>query len=844
MLGTRIALFLLAFLAVSDARAEVYYVDVPGLASNTGLSQASPWSIKHAFSTASAGDTVYVKAGDYGEEFLVVGNSGVVGSVISFIGYKDTPGDIVSDGGATVAYGTPLDPQAMPYLENVRVNSEGSGTAITTNSNDYLLIENFQIRYYKRGVLAVGGHTTVRNVISDEAGDHNPAHSYPGATSNAFLNYSGHGIAVEGDGSVVENCTVINAGAEGIGARNGSGILLIGNAVYADQNVNPTDYYLLVAQGVVDSEVRNTTIKRIGNLEHGGHGVCLKGNNNITGNLIDGFEVVNTSVEIQFPLVSNNIVRNGTITAGPNGDEDRTALVLANGSHHNTYENIVIDGGNVSFRDWDDGLSGDVQDSADDNVFRNIVVKNNLSGIAFHYYHVNNHMNGADNNVFENCLFTNLDYLFEIDRANSNTQLTNAVIHDVGAYSVKRYAASPSYPLDIVYSHTNFSDVGFAAPSGTNITQYAPDFVDVANEDFHLMEGSALVDIGTVTGAGTDMDGVPRPQGTAFDLGPFEYVNPAVAGLLIQEQDTGFCSVDGAVESDNAGFTGTGYANSDNVVDVAVSWSVQATTSGPRDVTFRFANASTNPRDGELTVNGMPTGIVVSLPPTGAWTDWTLSAPVSVNLESGQNLLSLVATTQEGLGNIDYILFGDADLIASSDCTAPPTADPEPDAMPDVMPDIAPDASTGDVADVADVADSDETTNSDLGPSDVPMPDIAPDASTGDVADGAETANSDLGPSDVPMTDVAPDASTGDLADVADSDETTNSDLGPSDVPVTDNGGVADVGGDVASSPDTQVSPPSEPTACASSSPQSGWWWWFCILALLVRRRVFQSAVL
>jgi len=686
MTSWRLALVCLVLLAAPVAQAEVYYVAVGGSSGNDGLTPQAPWSIDHAFTTATAGDTVHVKAGDYGEQFLVVANSGTPGNPIAFVGYTDIPGDVVSSNGSTISYGEPLSPETMPLLESIRVNSEGSGTAISANLNSHIVIENFQIRYYELGIHAQGGQTTIRNVIAVEQGDFNPAHSYPSGTDNAFLNYSGRGIVVHGDGALVENCLVVNAGAEGIIARSGSGITLRNNAVYADQNVNPTDYYVLIANGTTDSLVENTTVERVGNLLHGGHGICLKGNEPVTGNVVEGFNVTNTNVEVQFPLVSNNTLRNGTINRPPGGDNDNTALVLANGSHHNTYENIVIDGGNVSFRDWDDGLSGDEKNSSDDNVLRNLIVKNNLSGIAFHYFHVNNHPSAADNNVFENCLFVDLDFLFEIDRANSNTQLINTIIHDVGAYSLQRITANPLYPIDVSFAHTNFSSVGFAVPAGTSVTQHEPGFVDAAQEDFRLEETSPLVDAGTVTGAAADIDGVPRPQGLGFDLGPYEAFDPTSAALVLQESEPGFCGVDGTVDSDNAGFTGSGYANSDNALGVSILWSVDVPTAGPRDVVLRFANASTNPRDGELEVNGVPTGVVVAFPPTGAWTDWTTSMPVTVTLEAGINQIALTATTDEGLANIDYLSIAnpDTDLNAAAECGAnnsPPTAivtTPEP----------------------------------------------------------------------------------------------------------------------------------------------------------------------
>jgi hypothetical protein len=40
--------------------------------------------------------------------------------------------------------------------------------------------------------------------------------------------------------------------------------------------------------------------------------------------------------------------------------------------------------------------------------------------------------------------------------------------------------------------------------------------------DFHLQMGSAAVDNGIATPAAVDIDGNPRPQGAAFDIGAYE----------------------------------------------------------------------------------------------------------------------------------------------------------------------------------------------------------------------------------------------------------------------------------------------------------------------------------
>jgi poly(3-hydroxybutyrate) depolymerase len=123
--------------------------------------------------------------------------------------------------------------------------------------------------------------------------------------------------------------------------------------------------------------------------------------------------------------------------------------------------------------------------------------------------------------------------------------------------------------------------------------------------------------------------------------------------ITIQENTTGFCSVDGTVASTNSGYTGTGYADTNSATGTGVSWSVNIPSAGTYTLKWRYASTSSRPAN--LKVNGTTVVSNVAFASTGSWTTWVETATTSVNLAAGTRVIRLEATTSAGLGNIDYM---------------------------------------------------------------------------------------------------------------------------------------------------------------------------------------------
>jgi pectate lyase len=130
--------------------------------------------------------------------------------------------------------------------------------------------------------------------------------------------------------------------------------------------------------------------------------------------------------------------------------------------------------------------------------------------------------------------------------------------------------------------------------------------------------------------------------------------NPPTTSVTIQENQTGFCSVDGTIDNNHSGFTGDGFANTDNAAGNGIDYSVNVSTAGTYTFIWRYANSG-NDRPANLIINGTTAVSGISFPNTNDWANWSTTAAVQVTLTSGIKSVRLEATGSSGLANIDYM---------------------------------------------------------------------------------------------------------------------------------------------------------------------------------------------
>lgn len=123
------------------------------------------------------------------------------------------------------------------------------------------------------------------------------------------------------------------------------------------------------------------------------------------------------------------------------------------------------------------------------------------------------------------------------------------------------------------------------------------------------------------------------------------------------EAETAPAQCRGTIDSNQAGYSGSGFCNGDGAVGAFAEFTVNSATARTATLGIRFANGSTTgARPANLVVNGAPAG-ALSFESTGAWTTWTTKT-VTVPLNAGSNTIRLDPTTSTGLPNVDYLDVG------------------------------------------------------------------------------------------------------------------------------------------------------------------------------------------
>ena len=109
----------------------------------------------------------------------------------------------------------------------------------------------------------------------------------------------------------------------------------------------------------------------------------------------------------------------------------------------------------------------------------------------------------------------------------------------------------------------------------------------------------------------------------------------------------------GTIDTNWAGYSGSGFCNGTNATSGFVQFTVDAAAAGTATVAVRFANGTTTSRPADVVVNGS-TAQSAPFAGTGAWSTWSSTA-LTVSLPAGASTIRLTPTTSTGLPNIDHL---------------------------------------------------------------------------------------------------------------------------------------------------------------------------------------------
>jgi unsaturated rhamnogalacturonyl hydrolase len=155
-------------------------------------------------------------------------------------------------------------------------------------------------------------------------------------------------------------------------------------------------------------------------------------------------------------------------------------------------------------------------------------------------------------------------------------------------------------------------------------------------------------------------------------LGAFLALTSPVLAATTSYQAESALIFHGVVESNHAGYSGTGFVNYSNETGSYVEWTVNVPAAVNGTLTWRFANGTTTNRPMEIRVNGAVVASSLSFVGTGAWTTWRTQT-LSAALLAGTNTVRATATTVNGGPNVDRLDVSDA--VVPTPTPTPPGVD-------------------------------------------------------------------------------------------------------------------------------------------------------------------------
>jgi parallel beta-helix repeat protein len=549
-----------------------YYVDNNASSDGDG-SWDHPWkSINDHVGDLFPGDTMCVR-GD-------VSGSGRVYEVGRI--YLDSERGAVRDG----APGSPITVRSYAD-EKVILRNVGSGPIVHFRGADYWVFEGFTMDHNNCGDRAViFDHGASHNVLRDNE-------IYDG-TNDGIVLYDDHNV-----GNVIENNHIhhFDAGdkdAHCIFPGPGSDDTIIRGNIVHDCSGDGVQIYAVVSTPISEYSKNVQIVDNVfyrGTLERSEDGLDIKG--------ADGLEVSGNELY-------------GYYHSSPGSGR---AIVVQKGSRN------IFFGSNV-IHDTSYGISCHPKG---DKHPENITIENNL------FYNVN-----GDYAIMFNAVYGAIVYHNTVANATgysiyiAGDGLHGGDIRNNLAYDSGRAEIGSGAPfVNVTVGHNGWFDAESEFTDPTDVVGSGdPGFVDVANNDYHLVADSPACNAGTDVGVTADFEGDARPFGDYPDIGADEHQDSPTLDLTATPDDQAIYLIwaefeDAALDSYVITYTyGTGGSDASQgpspIRDIPTTTHVYSLTDVANYVFYTVTVTARDENDVDLimsnSVRVMPTNFFVYLP--------------------------------------------------------------------------------------------------------------------------------------------------------------------------------------------------------------------------------------
>jgi len=323
--------------------------------------------------------------------------------------------------------------------------------------------------------------------------------------------------------------------------------LVIHEGTYAENNLQPPGGSSGSPVTVMGAPGETVTIQPTSNLNPGFElsqekafitlkNLKLDGNEFISyGIRIYAADVILDSIEIAYPrnqgvalyrspegTSQRATLRNLNVHHAGQGASGCNGTVSKPGYCHGVYmtsSDNVIDGGSYANNN---GYGIQNYPAGDNTIIRNTKVFNNRGGMAMMY--------GSNRRVYNNVVFNNTVTVGIWIGDYNSLYYSNTVYGNTGDGGIQIDQGSAQVKNTIsVNNSSNVQNNGGASVS-SSITSGSVNFVNAGAGDFHLLASATnAIGQGTVLGSpyDTDLDGNPRSQGSAYDIGAYAFGSSA-----------------------------------------------------------------------------------------------------------------------------------------------------------------------------------------------------------------------------------------------------------------------------------------------------------------------------